>query len=121
MKKISGQEDPTYAIIQTDYFGGRGDQYANIFRGQENLDRSIIDINDTLAFLGVDRTKETDQFDMVGLGTHRHQPDYLDKYVDMADSLGVLKTSKVSFQSDANHLTDIISHFPEKADLSPVV
>jgi len=63
------------AYIETDYFGGRGDQAATVFlRGQRVLRRpraTLGPINDALALLGVTTSTLGDGFDTVGLGRYR--------------------------------------------------
>ena len=73
----------------TDYFGGVGDQYAQIYRGIEILDSKVVTINQALRKFGVKSSRRSDEFEMVGLHKIRHNPDYLEKYCDMADDLGV--------------------------------
>jgi len=86
---ISLQEEPMYAIIATDYFGGTGDQWANVYRNKTLVDRNIRSINQALSRLGVNAEGGMDEFDTVGLSNHRSEPEYLDKYVDLADELGL--------------------------------
>lgn len=82
-------EEAIFAIIQTDYFGGIGNQYACVFKGKINLDKSISRINDALRILGVRAKLPLDEFDTVGLSEYRSKPDYLGKYMGLADILGV--------------------------------
>ena len=46
-------------------------------------------INDALAFFGVIKKDNLDEFDTVGLSNYRSAPEYLIKYIDLADELGV--------------------------------
>lgn len=89
LKKITNSEKPAYAIILTNYFGSAGDQYANVFTGSENIDKSICTINQALRHLGVRSEFGQDEFDTVGLCKIRKQPKYLNKYVKLADEYGV--------------------------------
>ena len=89
VKNISIDEKPLYAIIQTDYFGGIGNQYASIYQYKDNIDKNAKTINQVLIRLGVKRNGEFDEFDTIGLDKIRSQPDILDKYVDLADEYGV--------------------------------
>jgi hypothetical protein len=63
------------AYVETDYFGGHGDQAATVFvRGQRVLRRpraAIGPINDALTLLGVTTAALGDAFDTIGLGRHR--------------------------------------------------
>lgn len=89
MTLISYEEAPIYAIIATDYFGGIGHQYANVYQNERLVDPSIKTINDALAYMGVNKKSGMDEFDTVGLAKHRSEPEYLEKYYDLADKLGV--------------------------------
>ena len=89
MERITGSGDPLFALIATDYFGGVGDQLAQVYRGRELANDSIFMISPALKFLGVTAAAGLDEFDTVGLGDIRSQPDWLEKYEDLADELGV--------------------------------
>jgi len=89
MNTISVNKEAEYAIITTDYFGGIGEQWANVFRGEENIGKDMNWINEALRMLGVIAEKPHDEFDTVGLSNYRSQPDHLDKYRDLADEYGV--------------------------------
>lgn len=89
IKNISNSENPEYAIILTDYFGGVGNQYANVYIDSSNADRNITTINQALRHLGVVAKNGQDEFDTIGLDKIRSQPDYLEKYVELADEYGV--------------------------------
>lgn len=89
MTRITLQAEPLFAVIATEYFGGVGSQGAGVYRGAELASNQITTINQALEYLGVKAPKGYDEFDTVGLGGHRSMPDYLDKYVEMADELGV--------------------------------
>ena len=80
MKLISKTEQVEYAVISTAYVGGMGDQYANVYQDNKNVDLSINTINAALKYLGVQETDDLDEFDVVGLGRFRRNPDYLNKY-----------------------------------------
>ncbi|MBV9787802.1 MAG: hypothetical protein JOZ51_06500 [Chloroflexi bacterium] len=86
---ITGSPDPLFAVILTDYFGGAGDQWAYVYRGAALVNPQIRTINQALARLGVVAGPGKDEFDTIGLGHYRSQPEYLDKYEDLADELGV--------------------------------
>ena len=89
IKQISFNIRPEFAIIQTDYFGGIGNQYANVFNDEVNADKNIRTINQALKYLGVIVKNGLDEFDTVGLDKIRSQPGYLEKYVRLADEYGV--------------------------------
>lgn len=89
MKRISKQSEPKFAIIITDYFGGMGFQWANVFSGSTNADKTIETINQALKYLGVTAKSGFDEFETVGLDKIRTQPEYLEKYRDLFDELGL--------------------------------
>jgi hypothetical protein len=89
MNSLSVCEEAEYAIIMTDYFGGAGEQWANVFRGEENTGRNVGRINEALQVLGVVAAKPYDEFDTIGLSKYRKQPGYLNKYRDLADKYGI--------------------------------
>jgi hypothetical protein len=85
MEKISDNEEVDFAIISTDYFGGMGQQFASVFKDQNLVSDSLTTINKALNFFGVERQGNLDEFDTVGLDKIRSQPDFLEKYYDLAD------------------------------------
>ncbi len=88
MKRISNREQIKYAIITTAYVGGIGDQFANVYENDKNVDLSINTINKALKYLGVKNIRDDfDEFDTIGLGRFRKNPEYLDKYADLADEV----------------------------------
>ena len=88
-KELLGDLCPTFAIIYTEYFGGVGEQFAQLYQGVDLVDLEASTINQALKGLGIQAGSGNDEFDTVGLGDYRHNPDYLDKYWDLADELGV--------------------------------
>ena len=88
MTKITNQAKPLYALIQTDYFGGVGEQWADVYQGNCLVRDKTTQINSALSFLGVKGQNGMDEFDTVGLGNYRSMPDDLDKYVDLVDQIG---------------------------------
>lgn len=88
MERITGRE-PHFAVIATDYFGGAGEQWAQVYSGHAPADPSITAINPALRWLGVKARRGLDEFDTAGLNRIRRGPDSLDRYVDLADELGV--------------------------------
>lgn len=89
MSKISDCLMPLYALIQTDYFGSVGQQWADVYRGNCLVNNRAIQINCALALLGVKRHNKLDEFDTIGLGNYRSLPDYLNKYVDLSAELEI--------------------------------
>ena len=95
--KVTGRTKKLrFAIISTDYFGGVGTQIGNAYRGDEMIPLKLDSINEALKALGVKRKRtgflsrsDMDEFDTIGLGNIRSNPDYLDKYDELADELGV--------------------------------
>jgi hypothetical protein len=87
LRDSTGIEQPDFAIVMTEYFGGIGGQWALPFRAAQP--QAYCSINAALAGLGVQRRDDCDEFDTVGLGAYRSNPDYLDKYVDLCDDLGL--------------------------------
>lgn len=64
-----------YAIIQTDYFGGIGTQSASLYENGKPIitEKSI---NEVLHILGVSRTQEKDEFEMINLQEYRDSEYY---------------------------------------------
>lgn len=87
MRRISINENIEYAIISTAYVGGFGDQFANIYKNDRNVDLTVDTINKALKYLGVVKSAEEDEFDAVGLGRFRRNPDYLLKYKQLLKDL----------------------------------
>jgi hypothetical protein len=79
---------PTFALVMTDYFGGVGDQWACAIVAGRRVSE-VRDINGALRMFGIQRAAGIDEFDTVGLADHRRSPDYLDRYADLCDELGV--------------------------------
>lgn len=84
LQKITNRENPLYTIIATNYFGGFGYQWAQVYQGDRLADEKIDQISPALAFLGVKKA-DSDEFDAVGLSNHRSPPEYLEKYVDLLE------------------------------------
>ena len=89
MAKVSQTHPVTFALIATNYFGGIGSQYANVYKERMLADENIKTINQALSYLGVKKGTDLDEFDTIGLSQYRSNPEYLDKYTDLADELGV--------------------------------
>jgi hypothetical protein len=88
VREITSLVEPRFAIIQTEYFTA-GNQWAVAFRGSTRLTGQDASINDALAVLGVRAAAPLDEFDTIGLGGYRGNPDYLDAYLELCDELGV--------------------------------
>lgn len=80
MQKIASE--PLFAVIETDYFGGAGDQAAAVYRGEEEVMAPAAarfgPINEALRHLGVQASAGMDEFDTVGLGRFRDFDDLFD-------------------------------------------
>lgn len=64
-----------FALIQTDYFGGFGEQYASFFENGQKL-LNEVSINEALKKLGVERKGNQDEFDSLNLGEYRNSEYY---------------------------------------------
>ncbi|MFC4062946.1 hypothetical protein ACFOWE_32090 [Planomonospora corallina] len=88
VREVTGTDEPRFAIIQTEYFAGAGGQWAAAFAGERRLTGDRASINEALAALGVRAAAPADEFDTIGLGRFRSNPDHLDRYADLCDELG---------------------------------
>jgi hypothetical protein len=84
---LTGLPAAKFALIQTEYFGGAGSQWACVFTGAHR--DSAGTINGALHALGVVRAPGLDEFDTVGLSAHRYEPEELERYRALCDELGV--------------------------------
>lgn len=73
----------TIAKIETDYFGGSGNQSAKLFINNKKVydksdeqDWSVKPINDVLKLMGIQRISNQDEFDTIGLGKYRTNKDF---------------------------------------------
>jgi len=72
-----------FVLLQTEYFGGVGDQWATVYHGAERvMEVTRGGINKALALVGVVREGNSDEFDTIGLGAHRDFSDLFEKYWD---------------------------------------
>ena len=82
-------DDPLFAVIETDFFGGIGDQVAAVYRGQKELMAPRVGyrgpINDALHLLGVTARGPLDLFDTLGLREYRDFDDLYEEYEDDAE------------------------------------
>ena len=70
-----------YALINTNYFGGVGNQFAGTFeRGKEVLPIVEGGINQALRNIGVRARSGMDEFDTIGLGRYRSFEQLFEKY-----------------------------------------
>lgn len=74
----------TFVEVQTDYFGGFGEQEAWLF--VNGIEEFVTDpdhpINWALNKLGVVRTEDMDEFDTISLGSYRSASDIVDEWTD---------------------------------------
>ncbi len=82
------QQQPTFAVLMTEYFGGVGGQWACAFVAGRRVPEAVT-INGALRVLGIHASDGIDEFNSVGLGRHRSSPNDLDRYVNLCDKLGV--------------------------------
>ncbi len=72
-----------FALIQTDYFGGIGEQYATVYdQGQRVLEATEGSVNSALKAIGVTEANGLDAFDTIGLQQYR---DFSDLFIDYYD------------------------------------
>ena len=70
-----------YALIETNYFGGHGEQFAAVYSGTTiEMPATKGGINEALKRLGVKRQSNMDEFDTIGLGRQRSFDDQFRKY-----------------------------------------
>jgi hypothetical protein len=77
------RENKLICHIETDYFGGFGEQSAKLFRGKTilmkgdtRIDPVSNPINEALKMMGVERKSGMDEFDTIGLGRYRTNEDF---------------------------------------------
>jgi len=77
-------QDKTIAKIETDYFGGSGNQSAKLFINNEKVydksdeqNWSLTPINDVLKQMGIISNQGMDEFDTIGLGKYRKNEDFI--------------------------------------------
>ena len=66
---------PRFAEIQTDYFGGCGEQYASVKLGRSM--KTCSSINEALRLIGIEAKDGMDEFDTIGLGQYRSTEEVL--------------------------------------------
>jgi hypothetical protein len=83
---------PLFAIIETDYFGGVGEQAAVAYRGEVEVmapeQAPLGPINQALRLLGVEARPGSDEFDTVGLVRYRDFDSLLEAYWPEDDERG---------------------------------
>jgi hypothetical protein len=100
VSELTARSSPVFALLRTEYFGGVGDQWACAFTGNRRDSPDDAKINEVLRILGVARRDGLDEFDTIGLGAHRSSPDYLARYRQLCDDLGVSHRSVLFPESD---------------------
>lgn len=88
-QELTGRMSPKFAVIMSEYFGGHGEQWGVAFEGMKPLITSTDSVNAALRALGVERADGVDEWDTVGLGDYRSNPDHLERFRDLCDELGV--------------------------------
>jgi hypothetical protein len=83
-----------YAIIQTDYFSGMGSQCASLYENGKAVIKEK-DINEALHELGVSRTHEKDEFDMINLSEYRASEYYYWETSNFADKQSNMIAGKI--------------------------
>jgi hypothetical protein len=73
-----------YGIIQTDYFGGIGEQYASLYENG-NILLNEKSINEILREIGVNKNSFKDEFDTLNLGEYRGTEQYYWETQNFAD------------------------------------
>jgi hypothetical protein len=99
----------TIAYIRTDYFGGCGDQSANVSENGKEIYSGDTElgpgnpINEALKLLGVEKSVGNDEFDTIGLGRYRSNDDFTNEaravsasaiLITMQTDKGIWKISK---------------------------
>jgi hypothetical protein len=65
----------SFAVIQTEYFGGSGTQFASYYRNG-SMELGEVTVNDVLRQMGVGKAVDKfDEFDTIGLGKYRRTDD----------------------------------------------
>lgn len=89
MARITRQQQPLFALINTQYHAGIGDQWARLYQGDQLIQPWLNKISPILVAMGVKPSPGLDAFDTVGLGVNPlrngNSPDYLDKYADLVE------------------------------------
>lgn len=68
------------AYIEAEFFGGVGTQACNLFYNGVEFEKPFISetaINHALQWLGIKRTEDNDEFEVLGLGSHRNTEDWI--------------------------------------------
>lgn len=87
-REITGLPAPRFAVIFTDYFGGNGEQVAVAYEGERLIGGDNPRVNTVLRELGVVRADGLDEWDTIGLADFRHDPDHLERFVELCDQIG---------------------------------
>ncbi len=73
-------EDSRLVYIEAEIFGGDGTQACWLLENRDEVEPPLIDdsaINHALAWIGIPKEGELDEFDTLGLGRHRNTGDWL--------------------------------------------
>lgn len=89
VRELTGLPAPRFAVIYSDYFGGVGSQAAIAYEGDRALLGARATVDQALHELGVRCEAGQDEWDTIGLASYRRNPDYLDRYRELCDELGV--------------------------------
>lgn len=74
-------EMQVFALIQTNYFGGAGEQFATVYRDKERIfEVTENGINEALRILGVDKSEHVDEFKALSLEKYRDFSGHFEKY-----------------------------------------
>ena len=73
--------DIEFAYVETDYFGGGGEQAACLYKGKDRIlqSRNTHAINEILNTYGVKRINGMDEFDSINLGHYRSNSDFYEE------------------------------------------
>ena len=91
-----------FALIQTDYFAGFGEQYASYFKNNIKI-LNEININYALSVLGVEKKNELDEFDTINLNEYRNTEVYYEKNNNGADKRDNMIAGKI-LKTNANNV-----------------
>lgn len=106
------KEGSKFIYVETDYFGGSGEQNCVTYQGDHQIDDNL-KINQGLKFLGIIKTENCDEFDSVGLGNFRSNEDLFPTKKEktsvietMLKDLGFEKTSSTDSEIENLCLTN---------------
>lgn len=89
-RRISNNPEVIFALVETNYSAGIGDQFASVYQNETLLSKEWNRINPVLKHLGVVCSEGLDEFDTVGLDKIRSEPDFLfEDYADFLEEHGL--------------------------------